>query len=208
MNQFIKSVEELAPKIHEDKFLGRGTCVASIIRCDSPSINAVPDRCVLYLDRRMTFGETKESVLNQLRSLPGADVVDIQEMFYAEPSYTGFVFKVDKYFPAWCMSEDHPIVQAGVETRKALGYDKKYPFPDDVKAKYPEAYAQSKQETFRWDFSTNAIYWAGKKNIPCIGFAPSNEIYAHTIEDQCPLRECVDATAFYALFPQTLKNRI
>lgn len=207
MNRFIKSVEDLGLKIHEDKFLGRGTCVASIIRCDSPSINAVPDRCVLYLDRRMTFGETKESVLKQLRELPGAEVVDIQEMYYTDPSYTKFVFKVDKYFPAWCLPEDHPIVQAGISTRKVLGFDRKYPFAEDLKQKYPEAYAQSKEDTFRWDFSTNATYWAGKANIPCIGFAPSNEAHAHTTEDQCPLEDCVDATAFYALFPLILRNK-
>lgn len=208
MNRFIHSVEELGPKIHTDPFLGRGTAVVSIVESKSPSINAVADECTIYIDRRVTFGETKESVLSQFRSLPGAENVDIQEMFYDEPSYTKFIFKVDKYFPAWCIEADAGIVQAGVATRRALGFDKKYPFPDDLKQKYPEAWRSTRDDTFRWDFSTNGIYWAGKAGIPCIGFAPSNEIYAHTIEDQCPLEECVDAASFFALFPKLLKEKI
>ncbi|HOW28538.1 MAG TPA: YgeY family selenium metabolism-linked hydrolase [Elusimicrobiota bacterium] len=199
MSRFILDVEALNPRIHSDPFLGRGTAVVSIIESTSPSINAVPDECVAYIDRRTTFGETKESVLQELRSLPHAGDVDIQEMLYDTPSYTGDVFKVDKYFPAWCLPESHPIVQAGLETRKRLGYDKKYPFPFSDK---------TDGQAYRWDFSTNATYWAGKANIPCIGFAPSNEIYAHTVMDQCPLGELTDATAFYALFPHILGKKI
>ena len=33
----------------------------------------------------------------------------VEMMKYAEPSYTGFVFPVDKYFPAWALPEDHPL---------------------------------------------------------------------------------------------------
>ena len=29
----------------------------------TPSINAVPDEAVIFIDRRMTFGETKEQVM-------------------------------------------------------------------------------------------------------------------------------------------------
>ena len=36
-------------------------------------------------------------------------------------------------------------------------------------------------DTGKWDFSTNGIYWAGKAGIPSIGFAPGNEIHAHTV---------------------------
>jgi putative selenium metabolism hydrolase len=199
MSRFIQDVEGLGPRIKEDPFLGKGTAVVSLVDCKSPSINAVPDECTIYIDRRTTWGETKESVLAELRGLAHAQDVDIQEMLYDQPSYTGFVFKVDKYFPAWKFEEDHPIVEAGVAARNALGFDKKYPFPFRDR---------TSGQAFRWDFSTNGIYWAGKANIPCIGFAPSNEVYAHTVLDQCPLDEAVDATGFYALFPKILRGKI
>ncbi|MCB0010176.1 MAG: YgeY family selenium metabolism-linked hydrolase, partial [Anaerolineales bacterium] len=53
----------------------------------------------------------------------------------------------------------------------------------------------------KWDFSTNGNYWAGKLDIPCIGFGPGNEIYAHAVNEHVPLQDVVDATLFYALLP-------
>ncbi|MFH0793002.1 MAG: YgeY family selenium metabolism-linked hydrolase, partial [bacterium] len=175
MTKFIQSLEALNPRIKSDPFLGKGTVVVSKIECQTPSINAVPDECTIYIDRRVTFGETKEEVLAQIRSLPGAEVVDVNEMFYDDPSYTGFVFQVDKYFPAWALEEDHPLVAVGQATRKELW--------------------GREEATGRWDFSTNATYWAGKAGIPTIGFAPGDEIYAHTTLDQVPLEDVVQATS-------------
>jgi acetylornithine deacetylase/succinyl-diaminopimelate desuccinylase-like protein len=109
------------------------------------------------------------------------DSVIVEELFYDEPSYTGFVFPVDKYFPAWALDEAHPLVQAGQEARSAIGL--------------PEA------PPSKWDFSTNGIYWAGKANIPSIGFGPGDERLAHTSDECVPLEEVVKATEFYALLP-------
>ena len=60
----------------------------------------------------------------------------------------------------------------------------------------------------RWNFSTNGIYWAGKAGIPCIGFAPSNEVHAHTVEDQVPIDDAVRATEFYAMLPALLSEEL
>ena len=187
MARFLRSVDAYAPTIRTDPFLGRGTVVPSIIQSKSPSINAVPDECTAFLDRRMTAGETKDSVLSELRALDGADVIQFKEMYYEEPSYTGYVFKVDKYFPAWVTPADHVLVKAGRLAKETLWGD---PGMEDGK----------------WDFSTNGIYWAGKAGIPSIGFAPSNEIYAHTIEDQVPIEDAVQATSWYGLLPLALKS--
>ena len=185
MNRFLTALERYAPTIHEDPFLGKGTVVPSIIESKSPSINAVPDECTVFLDRRMTFGESKEGVLAQLRALDGADAVEVREMMYAEPSYTGYTFEVDKYFPAWATAPDHRLVRAGRLACETLWGD---PGPVDG----------------CWDFSTNGIYWAGKADIPSIGFAPSDEVYAHTVEDQVPIDDAVRATAWYGLLPLAL----
>jgi len=58
----------------------------------------------------------------------------------------------------------------------------------------------------RWNFLTNDIYWAGRAQIPCIGFGPGDEEYAHTALEQVPLEEVVRATEFYTLFPAMLKE--
>lgn len=186
MMRFVASVERMGPSLPSHEFLGQGTAVVSSITCQTPSINAVPDRCTVTIDRRVTAGETRESVLAQLRSLPGAEGVELEEMVYDTPSYNGFVFKVDKWFPAWVLEEDHPLVQAGQRARRLLW--------------------GAEEPPGRWDFSTNGIYWMGKAGIPSIGFGPGDEVHAHTVEDQVRLDDVVRATEFYALLPALLRG--
>ena len=41
----------------------------------------------------------------------------------------------------------------------------------------------------------------GRHKIPTIGFGPSEERFAHTVQDQVRVEHLVAATAFYAIFP-------
>lgn len=184
----IAGIRDLEPKLGDHEFLGHGKITVSDMHVKTPSINAVPDEAIIYIDRRMTFGETKEAVKKQIEDLIPAEfkeTVKLEELFYDEPSYTGFVFPVDKYFPAWAYEESHPLVQAGQEARKLIG------LPDAKSGK--------------WNFSTNGIYWAGKAGIPSIGFGPGDEETAHTVNDSVSLDEVVKATEFYAVLPSLIK---
>ena len=184
----IAGIRDLEPQLGDHEFLGHGKITVSDMHVKTPSINAVPDEAVIYIDRRMTFGETKEQVRAQVEALIPAefrDSVTLEELFYDDPSYTGFVFPVDKYFPAWALEENHPLVQAGQAARKAIG------LPDAPSGK--------------WNFSTNGIYWAGKAGIPSIGFGPGDEVTAHTVNDSVSLEDMVKATAFYAILPSLIK---
>ncbi|MBI3168236.1 MAG: YgeY family selenium metabolism-linked hydrolase, partial [Chloroflexi bacterium] len=184
----IAGIRDLEPKLGDHEFLGHGKITVSDMHVKTPSINAVPDEAIIYIDRRMTFGETKEAVKKQVEDLIPAefkDTVKLEELFYDEPSYTGFVFPVDKYFPAWAYEESHPLVQAGQEARKLIG------LPDAKPSK--------------WNFSTNGIYWAGKAGIPSIGFGPGDEETAHTVNDSVSLEDMVKATEFYAILPSLIK---
>jgi putative selenium metabolism hydrolase len=184
----IAGIRDLEPKLGDHEFLGHGKITVSDMHVKTPSINAVPDEAIIYIDRRMTFGETKEAVKKQIEELIPAefkDTVKLEELFYDEPSYTGFVFPVDKYFPAWAYEETHPLVQAGQEARKLIG------LPDAPSGK--------------WNFSTNGIYWAGKAGIPSIGFGPGDEETAHTVNDSVSLDDMVKATEFYAILPSLIK---
>jgi putative selenium metabolism hydrolase len=146
----------------------------------------VPDLVRLYIDRRLTFGESAEQAIAQVCALVPAHQlqsgeVTVEMMKYAEPSYTGFVFPVDKYFPAWALDEDHPLVQAGHEAARLIG------LPDHPSGK--------------WNFSTNGTYWMGKAGIPSIGFGPGEEETAHTVMDSVLLSDVVKAAEFYAVLP-------
>ena len=183
----IAAIRDLEPKLGDHPFLGHGKITVSDMTVKTPSLNAVPDEATIFIDRRMTFGETKEKAIQQIEDLiPEKDKgsVTVEELFYDEPSYTGFVFPVDKYFPAWALDETHILVRAAQAARNAVGL--------------PSA------EAGKWDFSTNGIYWAGKAGIPSIGFGPGDEIYAHRIDERVPLEEVVKATDFYALLPQMI----
>lgn len=180
----IAGIRDLEPKLGDHPFLGHGKITVSDMHVKTPSINAVPDEAVIFIDRRMTFGESKEQVLEQVRALVPVefrDSVTVEELFYDEPSYTGFVFPVDKYFPAWAYEEDHPLVQAGQQARRLIGL--------------------SEAPSGKWNFSTNGIYWAGKAGIPSIGFGPGDEETAHTTRDSVSLDDTVKATEFYAVLP-------
>ena len=183
----IEGIRDLEPELGDDPFLGHGKITVSDMTVQTPSINAVPDEAVIYIDRRMTFGESKEDAIAQIEALipeESKDRVYVEALFYDEPSYTGFVFPVDKYFPAWALDEDHKLVQAGLKARELVGLEPK--------------------PASKWSFSTNGIYWAGKAGIPSIGFGPGDEVTAHTVRDSVILDDVVKATEFYAILPSLI----
>jgi len=183
MQPIMRQIEELNERLAADPFLGKGTVVLSKVECQTPSLNAVPDGCTIYLDRRLTIGETVDSARAELESLPAVQdgEATVELLRYEGTAYTGLMLTIDKYFPTWVIPEDHPAVQAGVEAaRLALARD---------------------PAVGRWVFSTNGVSSAGRLGIPTIGFGPGNEIYAHTADDQCPLDHLPLAAAWYAAFP-------
>ncbi|MBW7881285.1 MAG: YgeY family selenium metabolism-linked hydrolase [Caldilineaceae bacterium] len=185
----IDEISRLEPQLGDDPFLGHGKITVTDMSVRTPSINAVPDLCKVYVDRRLTFGESAEGAIEQVRSLipkplSGTGEMTVEMMKYAEPSYTGFVFPVDKYFPAWALDEGHPLVQAGLQAARLIG------LPDHAPSK--------------WNFSTNGIYWMGKAGIPAIGFGPGEEETAHTTQDSVLLADVVKAAEFYAILPALL----
>jgi putative selenium metabolism hydrolase len=183
----IEGISKLEPELGDDPFLGHGRITVTDLHVKTPSINAVPDEALIYIDRRVTFGEEPQAELERIQRLIG-DRKDIEAsiLFYDDPSYTGFVFPVDKIFPAWALPEDNGFVQAGVQAGSLLWGS---PLP-----------------TGKWDFSTNGIYWMGKAGITSIGFGPGDEIHAHTVIDQVSLDDVVRATEWYALLPGLLQK--
>jgi putative selenium metabolism hydrolase len=189
----IEGISKLEPELGDDPFLGHGKITVTDMKIETPSINAVPNQAIAYVDRRLTFGERMEEAIEQVRNLiPELNRrhgdITVEMLKYDEPSYTGFVFPVDKYFPAWALEPEHPLVQAGLEAAKQIG------LPD--------------HEPGKWNFSTNGIYWAGKAGIPSIGFGPGEEETAHTVNDSVLLDDVVKATAFYAILPALIRARL
>lgn len=183
MSPIIGQIEALNARLTGEAFLGKGTVVVSGIDALSPSLNAVPDGCTIYLDRRLALGDTVDSALAELEALPAVQEgqASVRVRTYAETAYTGTKVSQPKYFPTWITEIDHPAVAAGVVAcQRALGRT---------------------PEVGRWVFSTNGVASAGRLHIPTIGFGPANELYAHSPEDQCPIDDLWLAQAWYAAFP-------
>ncbi len=169
--------------IHHD-ILGKGSLAVSEIFFSSPSRCAVADSCWISIDRRLTFGENKESALNEIRSLPSVKRCNAEvELYpYSEPSYKGLTYPTEAYFPSWMLTEDRPLVKLAIDNYLQL-FGKK-PFVGT------------------WTFSTNAVAIKGMFDIPCIGFGPGHEDQAHAPDERVPKKELVQAAAFYATLPK------
>ena len=177
------AVAELHRRLRSDPFLGKGSVAPTLIRSSSPSLCAIPDQCHLHLDRRLTWGEDRDSAFQELREILPPDT-DIVIPVYDRPSYRGTRFAREKYYPTWKLPETHPLVQAGREAYEDL-------FGEPARIG-------------RWTFSTNGVAIAGRHGIPTIGFGPGNEELAHAPDEAVPIDHLVKATAFYAWFPFVL----
>jgi len=175
----IKEFELLNERLAFDEFLGKGTVVLSQIKSVSPSLCAVPDFCSIYLDRRLTWGETKESALAEIRTIIEKSKIDakVELPIYREKAFTGKIYPMEKYYPTWKLEENHPLVQAGIKGYQELF--EKEPVVD------------------KWTFSTNGVTIRGVHGIPCIGFGPGFEEQAHAPNEWTPVEHLWQAAAFY-----------
>ncbi|MDL2250203.1 putative selenium metabolism hydrolase [Lachnospiraceae bacterium PF1-21] len=202
-------VKMLNPKYNkgyeEARFLGKGTITASEIFYTSPSRCAVADSCSVSLDRRMTFGETWESCLDEIRELPNVkkygDDVKVSMYHYDRPSYTGCVYEIECYFPTWAIPEDHPVTQSLIAAHTSLYGDKR------IGAEAVTKEREARPLTDKWTFSTNGVTIMGRNNIPCIGFGPGAEAQAHAPNEITWKKDLVTCAAVYAALPYNYFNK-
>ncbi|MBE0663917.1 MAG: YgeY family selenium metabolism-linked hydrolase [Bacteroidales bacterium] len=177
-------IEKLNENLPGDDFLGKGSITISEIISGSPSLCAVADYARIHLDRRLSWGETKESAVKEIEELIAGTDAKVELLHYEETAYTGLKYGMEKYYPTWKIPEDHEIVKVGVEAFQQLF--NKHPNID------------------KWTFSTNGVTINGLYGIPVIGFGPGNEVMAHAPNEKVPIEDLVAASAFYAAFAYCL----
>lgn len=177
--------EELQPD--DENFLGKGTIVVSQMSAAGPSQCAVPDQAKLYLDRRLTWGETEEFAVQQVKdAIPECE--DVKVPYYDKTSWKGTEYGQDLYFPTWKIDRDHSLVTSGETAYKAV-------FNRDVKVD-------------KWTFSTNAVAVCGRHKIPSIGFGPGDEDQAHAPNEVNKIDDLEICSAFYAALVYSMENNI
>jgi putative selenium metabolism hydrolase len=182
MGEIIGEVKELNNRLKDDPFLGKGTLAVSQIYFSSPSRCAVADMCAISIDRRLTWGETYESALEEIRALPTVKQykAEVSMYKYERPSYTGVLYPIDCFFPTWVIPEDAPATTAMVKS-------------------YEGMYGKPKVD--KWTFSTNGVSIMGRNGIPCIGFGPGKEEEAHAPNEKTWKADLVRCAAVYAAVP-------
>lgn len=188
MAPIINELKALNENLKDDPFLGKGTLTVSEIFFSSPSRCAVADGCSISIDRRLTAGESWEFALQQIKNLPAVKEAkaDVEMYKYDRPSYTGFTYPIESYFPTWVIEEDHPVCDTLVDSYKSL-------FNEDPLVD-------------KWTFSTNGVSIMGRHGIPVIGFGPGHEDQAHAPNEKTWKDELVKAAAIYALIPSVYVN--
>lgn len=171
-------IEKLNEKLAYDEFLGKGSITISEIISNSPSLCAVSDYARIHLDRRLTWGETKELAVQQIEELVKGMDATVTVLDYNETAYTGLEYGMEKYYPTWKLSEEHNAVVKSIDA-------------------YTNLYGQ-RPKVDKWTFSTNCVTINGIHGIPTIGFGPGNEVLAHAPNEKVPINDLVIASAFYA----------
>ena len=173
-------IEKLNERLTYDEFLGRGSVTISEIISGSPSLCAVADYARIHLDRRLTWGETKESAVKEIEEIVKDMDARVEVLYYDGVAFTGNHYGMEKYYPTWKIPADHIAVITGEKAFEDL-FGKK-PLVD------------------KWTFSTNGIALNGMYGVPTIGFGPGNEVMAHAPDEKVPVNDLVAASAFYAMY--------
>lgn len=178
MSGIINRINQLSDTIMK-KTGKKGSIVISKIESTSVSLNAVPDSCTIYIDRRTTLEEDYEYLKKELNNLiEGIDAT--WDVFTVHgKSWQGKPVTLHSHLPAWEIDEKHPLLQKAMKCYRDL--------------------MKSEPELYQWDFSTNGVATAGKLGIPTIGFGAGIEKMAHQTNEYCPVEDIIQACQYFIL---------
>lgn len=161
-------IQQLNERLPRHEVIGKGTIAATQLVTKSNSVNSIAESCKIFVDRRLTVGETAEVVVQQLEEICRPYQAAVELMRVDEKTYTGALQSGEEFFAPWFMDEQEELVQAGVRALEA-------------------ATGQAKIST--WQFSTDGAQTRGIFGIPTIGIGPGDDRYPHSVHDQIDLKE-------------------
>jgi acetylornithine deacetylase/succinyl-diaminopimelate desuccinylase-like protein len=182
MAELINAIRTLPQTEHP--VLGKGILELTDIKSSPyPGASVVPDTCRATYDRRLLVGETKESVLKPLNELIEAmkqrDAEFKADVSFAADTlacYTGEMIGGERFFPGWVIDVEDEFVQKALAGLRGAGLT---------------------PEITQYSFCTNGSHYAGESGIKTIGFGPSRENLAHTIDEYIEVEQLLAATKGY-----------
>ena len=175
MAEIIRKIEKLNQKLTLGK-KAHGTVALTNIECETPSLNAIPVRTSVYIDRRTVKGEDEEFLKREMEELVAGTDATWEIFKVLRTSWTGMDVVFNSFLPSWDIDTDHELSKAAFNA-------------------YHEINGKAPEITF-WDFSTNGVASA-KMGIPTIGYGPGDEKLAHCKDEFCPVEDIIDACQFY-----------
>lgn len=148
-----------------------------------PGASVVPSYCRATYDRRLLVGETQQEVLAPLQEVIAAMSAE-DPSFQATASYasgrercyTGEWIEEERFFPGWLFEKEAAFVQQALAGLQQVGL---------------------KPELTHYSFCTNGSHYAGEAGIRTIGFGPSRENLAHTIDEHIEVEQLLGAARGY-----------
>ena len=191
MTKLIERINQLEPTVQP--ILGEGILELTDIKSSPyPGASVVPEKCSATYDRRLLVGETRESVLQPVKDI----ITELEKQdpefkaaaYYAkgqEKCYTGDFIEGERFFPGWLYDEKDEFVQAALAGLKGVGLQ---------------------PEVTQYSFCTNGSHYAGEAGIKTIGFGPSKENIAHTVNEYIEIDQLNKAAeGYYAIIKAVLK---
>jgi putative selenium metabolism hydrolase len=182
MMKFLAEVEQL--ELPVDDFLGEAILELTDIHSRPyPGRSVVPEECLATFDRRLLVGESEESVLAPLEEISD-NLSKRDKSFKAEVKlveaevdcYTGNTLASKRFFPAWKYSQEDSFVKEAYQALQDSGL---------------------KSQISHYSFCTDGSQSAGIRQIPTIGFGPSEEKLAHVVDEYVELTQLEGAYRGY-----------
>lgn len=170
MNKMLTMIEEeYAKTLSEHKFLGKSTVtVIDILSKPGRLTPVIPDYCEIVMDRRYLPDEDSKVVDKEIEEM-------FEKIKKTRPSFNAEYEQI-KDFPVLYCPPEEPIVKA---THNAV---------EKIMQKTPEYKA--------WKFGVDGAF-ISRRGIPCVGFGPGNEHFAHTIEDHVRVEDIITTAKVY-----------
>jgi acetylornithine deacetylase/succinyl-diaminopimelate desuccinylase-like protein len=100
--------------------------------------------------------------------------------------YTGEEIRGERFFPGWVLEESDEFVQTALAGLRSAG------LPPEVT---------------QYSFCTNGSHYAGEAGIKTIGFGPSRENVAHTIDEYIEIDQLLKAVeGYYGILGSVLRK--
>lgn len=178
--QVLKNINKEMP---EHPVLGKETLTLTKIVSEPPEGPIIPDKCRIFLDRRISVLSTKEEILREMQKILDSisdklskDYVKYKIIETKLKCYTGYTLKAERFFYKWILDKENPLVKKSIKALEEAGLS---------------------PEIMIWRFGTDGSYTAGEKGILTIGFGPGDEHLAHQPNEHISIKDIHKAVNGY-----------